>query len=152
MEKIASFCIDHDKLCPGIYVSRIDHDDIVTYDLRFKKPNNGDFLTPAAAHTIEHIFATHIRSSELSDKVVYFGPMGCLTGFYLILKGASYAEAIAQIKETIRFTAEYEGEIPGAKKIECGNYMMQDLPAAKAETENYLSVIAEWQEKDLVYP
>lgn len=152
MEKIASFCIDHDKLCPGIYVSRIDHDDIVTYDLRFKKPNNGDFLTPAAAHTIEHIFATHIRSSELADKVVYFGPMGCLTGFYLILKGASYAEAIAQIKDTIRFTAEYEGEIPGAKKIECGNYMMQDLPAAKAETENYLSVIAEWQEKDLVYP
>ena len=152
MERIASFCIDHDKLCPGIYVSRVDHEDIVTYDLRFKKPNNGDFLSPAAAHTIEHIFATHIRSSKLSDKVVYFGPMGCLTGFYLILKGASHAEAIGQIKETIRFAAEYEGEIPGAKKIECGNYLMQDLPAAKAEAERYLSEIAEWQEKDLVYP
>lgn len=152
MEKIASFCIDHDKLCPGIYVSRVDCGDIVTYDLRFKKPNNGDYLSPEAAHTIEHIFATHIRSSLLSDKTVYFGPMGCLTGFYLILKGASHAEAIAQIKETIRFTAEFEGEIPGAKKIECGNYQMQDLPAAKAEAEKYLAAIAEWQEKDLVYP
>lgn len=152
MEKIASFQIDHDKLCPGIYVSRVDFGDVVTYDLRFKKPNQDDFLTPAAAHTIEHIFATHVRSSELGQNVVYFGPMGCLTGFYLILKGVPHEDAIRQIRETIRFTAEYEGEIPGAKKIECGNYLMQDLPAAKAEAAEYLEKIADWTEKNLIYP
>ena len=152
MEKIASFQIDHDKLCPGIYISRVDFDDVVTYDLRFKQPNNDDFLTPAAAHTIEHIFATHVRSSAVGKNVVYFGPMGCLTGFYLILKGTSHEAAIGQIKESVRFTAEYEGEIPGAKKIECGNYLMQDLPAAKAEAAAYLEKIADWTEKDLIYP
>ena len=152
MEKIASFQIDHDKLCPGMYISRVDFEDVVTYDLRFKKPNNNDFLTPAAAHTIEHIFATHVRSSAIGKNVVYFGPMGCLTGFYLILKGVSHEAAIAQVKDTVRFVAEYEGEIPGAKKVECGNYLMQDLPAAKAEAAEYLANIAEITEKNLIYP
>lgn len=152
MEKIASFQIDHDRLCPGIYVSRVDFEDIVTYDLRFKKPNNGDFLTPAAAHSIEHIFATHIRSSALGKNVVYFGPMGCLTGFYLILKGVSHEAAIRQIRETVKFTAEFEGKIPGSEKKECGNYLMQDLAAAKREAEEYLRMIENWSEGDLIYP
>lgn len=152
MEKIASFCIDHDKLCPGIYISRVDFEDIVTYDLRLKKPNQGDYLSPAAAHTLEHICATHLRSSKLGEHVVYFGPMGCLTGFYLIFKGVSHEDAIRQIRETVRFAAEFEGEIPGAKQVECGNYRMQDLPGAKAEAARYLEVIRSWQEKDLIYP
>ena len=113
MEKIASFQIDHDLLEPGIYLSRVDMGDIFTYDLRFKFPNAGDFLAPAAAHTVEHIFATFVRSSAIGDKVVYFGPMGCLTGFYLVLKGASHGEAIAVIKEGMAFAAAFEGEIPG---------------------------------------
>lgn len=152
MKKIASFQIDHDALYPGIYISRVDFEDVVTYDLRFKKPNNGDFLSPAAAHTIEHIFATHVRSSVLGENVVYFGPMGCLTGFYLILKGVPQEAAIRQIQETVRFTAEFEGEIPGAKKVECGNYLMQDLAAAKREAAGYLRTIEHWTDEQLIYP
>ena len=106
LRKIASFTINHDTLTPGMYISRVDGD-CVTYDLRCKWPNKGDYLAQAPLHTIEHLVATYVRSSEIADQVIYFGPMGCLTGFYLILKGASHAEAIAQIKETIRFTAEF---------------------------------------------
>ena len=134
MEKIASFQIDHDLLEPGLYLSRVDMGDIFTYDLRFKYPNAGDFIAPAAAHTLEHIFATYVRSSAIGDKVVYFGPMGCLTGFYLVLTGASHAEVIAAVKEGMAFTAAFEGEIPGNKKEECGNYLMHDLEGAKKET------------------
>ena len=101
MEKIASFAIDHDVLVPGLYVSRVDMGDIITYDLRFKRPNDGHPLDAAAAHTVEHIFATYLRSSEIRDKVVYFGPMGCLTGFYMILKGATHGEAIKAVKNPL---------------------------------------------------
>jgi len=151
MEKIASFQIDHDLLEPGIYLSRIDMGDIFTYDLRFKFPNAGDFLAPAAAHTVEHIFATYVRSSAIGDKVVYFGPMGCLTGFYLVLKGATHADAIAVIKEGMAFAAAYEGEIPGNKKEECGNYLMHDLEGAKKEAAAYVKAIEGWTEDMLAY-
>lgn len=151
MEKIASFQIDHDLLEPGIYLSRIDMGDIFTYDLRFKFPNAGDFLAPAAAHTVEHIFATYVRSSAIGDKVVYFGPMGCLTGFYLVLKGATHADAIAVIKEGMAFAAAYEGEIPGNKKEECGNYLMHDLEGAKKEAAAYVKAIEDWTEDMLAY-
>jgi len=151
MEKIASFQIDHDLLEPGIYLSRIDMGDIFTYDLRFKFPNAGDFLAPAAAHTVEHIFATYVRSSAIGDKVVYFGPMGCRTGFYLVLKGATHADAIAVIKEGMAFAAAYEGEIPGNKKEECGNYLMHDLEGAKKEAAAYVKAIEGWTEDMLAY-
>jgi len=151
MEKIASFQIDHDLLEPGIYLSRIDMGDMFTYDLRFKFPNAGDFLAPAAAHTVEHIFATYVRSSAIGDKVVYFGPMGCLTGFYLVLKGATHADAIAVIKEGMAFAAAYEGEIPGNKKEECGNYLMHDLEGAKKEAAAYVKAIEGWTEDMLAY-
>jgi len=125
--------------------------DIFTYDLRFKFPNAGDFLAPAAAHTVEHIFATYVRSSAIGDKVVYFGPMGCLTGFYLVLKGATHADAIAVIKEGMAFAAAYEGEIPGNKKEECGNYLMHDLEGAKKEAAAYVKAIEGWTEDMLAY-
>lgn len=152
MEKIASFTIDHDVLVPGLYVSRVDMGDIITYDLRFKRPNDGHPLDAAAAHTVEHIFATYLRSSEIADKVVYFGPMGCLTGFYMILKGAAHGEAIKAVKDAALFTANYDGEIPGGRKCECGNYRMHDLPGAKRECGAYYLAIRNNSEKDLSYP
>ena len=152
MEKIASFQINHDVLVPGIYTSRVDFGDIVTYDLRFKRPNNGDALTKEAAHTIEHIFATYIRSSKIGANVVYFGPMGCLTGFYLILKGVSAKDAIAGIQAGMKFLSAFEGEIPGSRKEECGNYLMHDLAGAKKEAAGYCAAIEGWTERQLVYP
>lgn len=152
MEKIASFCINHDTLTPGIYTSRIDFGDIVTYDIRYHSPNAGRYLSPEEAHTIEHIFATWVRSSDIGNQVVYFGPMGCLTGFYLILKGVAPAEAIAAISEGMRFVCDYEGEIPGALKAECGNYLLHDLKSAKKAAVAFCDVITGWSEERLVYP
>ena len=123
LRKIASFTINHDTLVPGMYVSRVDGD-CVTYDLRLKYPNRGDYLAQKPLHTLEHLVATYVRSSPWSDSVVYFGPMGCRTGFYLILRDSvSHEQAIALVKEAFAFSAAFEGEIPGAKKIECGNYL-----------------------------
>ena len=152
LRKIASFTIDHDVLVPGMYVSRVDGD-VVTYDLRFKLPNQGDYLAQAPMHTLEHLIATFVRSSEWSDSVVYFGPMGCRTGFYLLLRDSvSHEQAIALVQEAFRFAAAFEGEIPGAKKIECGNYLEHDLPGAKAEAAAYVSVLEKCTPETLVYP
>ena len=121
LKKIASFAINHDVLTPGMYISRIDGD-CVTYDLRLKTPNAGDYLAVPALHTLEHLIATFVRSSDRSDEVVYFGPMGCRTGCYLILRDSvSSADAIRLVQDAFRFSADFEGEIPGAKKRECGN-------------------------------
>lgn len=152
MEKIASFCINHDTLTPGIYTSRIDFGDIVTYDLRYHYPNAGQFLTSAAAHTIEHIFATWVRSSDIGSNVVYFGPMGCLTGFYLILKGVEPQKAIEEITKGMQFIRDFEGEIPGAQKIECGNYLLHDLYEAKREAKDFCIAITGWNVERLKYP
>lgn len=152
MEKIASFQMNHDTLRPGIYISRIDFGDIVTYDLRFKYPNRGDYLAMKGAHTIEHLFATYIRSSEIGGQVVYFGPMGCMTGFYLLLKGVPYKKAILEIQKAVQWIADFEGEIPGAKKIECGNYLAHDLADAKKEARAFAKEIAGWTEENLSYP
>lgn len=152
MEKIASFCINHDTLTPGIYTSRIDFGDIVTYDIRYHYPNAGNYLSPEAAHTIEHIFATWVRAGDIGNQVVYFGPMGCLTGFYLILKGVKPAEAVAVISEGMRFVRDYEGEIPGALKVECGNYLLHSLTAAKKEAAAFCGAITGWNEERLTYP
>ena len=152
LRKIASFTINHDTLVPGMYVSRVDGD-CVTYDLRLKYPNRGDYLAQKPLHTLEHLVATYVRSSPWSDSVVYFGPMGCRTGFYLILRDAvSHEQAIALVKEAFAFSAAFEGEIPGAKKIECGNYLEHDLPAARAEAASYLDVLAHCTPDTLTYP
>ena len=152
LRKIASFTINHDLLTPGMYVSRIDGEDI-TYDLRLKFPNQGDYLAQPAMHTLEHLVATFVRSGDVSDQVVYFGPMGCRTGFYLILRDSvSKQDAIRLVQDAFAFAAAFEGEIPGAKKIECGNYLEHDLAGAKAEAAAYCQVLAACTPETMVYP
>lgn len=143
MERIASFCVDHTVLLPGMYLSRQDGPDgeILTWDIRMKRPNRGSYLSPAAAHTLEHLFATYARNSKWSSHVVYVGPMGCLTGFYLVTIGLSGTEALALVRESFAFMAAFEGDIPGASAVECGNYLMMDPIAAKAEAQAMLPVL-----------
>ena len=143
MERIASFCVDHTRLLPGMYLSRQDGADgeILTWDIRMKQPNKGSYLSPAAAHTLEHLFATYARNSKYSRGVVYVGPMGCLTGFYLLTTGLTPAEALDLTRSAFAWMAEYEGEIPGASAVECGNYLMMDPIAARAEAAAMLPVL-----------
>ncbi|MCI6519820.1 S-ribosylhomocysteine lyase [bacterium] len=141
MERIASFCVDHTTLEPGMYLSRRDGD-IMTWDIRMKKPNQGDYLSPACAHTIEHLFATRARNSRYGAHVIYVGPMGCLTGFYLLTQGLTDAEALDLVRECFDWMAEYDGPIPGASAPECGNYLMMDPIAARAECRAMLPVLA----------
>lgn len=151
MKKIASFCVNHDRLGKGMYISRIDGD-VVTYDIRMKKPNGGDYLPNGALHTFEHLFATYARSSDYSDSVIYVGPMGCRTGFYLLLRDSIPPEsAIALVKESFEFISTFEGEIPGAKKEECGNYLEHDLPGAREVAKDMLAVLGNWKVEDLEY-
>ena len=141
MNKIKSFQVNHDILERGMYVSRIDGD-VVTYDLRVKLPNGGDYLQNAPMHTLEHLVATYVRNSALSDAVIYFGPMGCRTGFYLLLRDSvSRADALELVKSAFDFAADFEGEIPGNTRIECGNYLDHDLAGAKREAEEYCRVL-----------
>ena len=144
MERIASFCVDHTRLLPGMYLSRQDGADgeILTWDIRMKQPNKGSYLSPAAAHTLEHLFATYARNSKYSRGVVYVGPMGCLTGFYLLTTGLTPAEALDLTRGAFAWMAEYEGEIPGASAVECGNYLMMDPIAARAEAAAILTRVA----------
>lgn len=151
MKTIASFTVDHDRLERGMYVSRIDGD-LVTYDIRMKKPNAGDYLPVAAMHTIEHLFATYARNSELKDLVAYVGPMGCRTGFYLLLRdGADRQQALDLARRSFAFIAAFEGEIPGTKRWECGNYREHDLAGAKAEAEEMLAVLRDWTVEKMRY-
>ena len=151
MEKIASFTVNHDTLEKGMYISRIDGD-VVTYDIRMKKPNGGDYLQMSAAHTLEHLFATYARNSRQKDQVIYVGPMGCRTGFYLLLRDTvAYADAIALVKESMAFARDFEGEIPGSKQEECGNYLDHNLDGAKALGREMAAVLENWTEKDLAY-
>lgn len=142
MERIASFSVDHTKLKPGLYLSRTDADDILTWDLRFKTPNAGSYLENPAVHTIEHLFATFVRNSSFGPNIIYFGPMGCLTGFYFITRGMSDAEVLSLVREGFRFIAEYEGVVPGTAIEECGNAAMHDLEGAKKEAREYLQALA----------
>lgn len=113
-----------------MYISRVDGD-VVTYDIRMKKPNQGDYLANGALHTIEHLFATYARNSVYGPGVIYVGPMGCRTGFYLLTRGLSHADAIRLVQDSFRFMTDYAGDIPGASEIECGNYREQDLPGSE---------------------
>ena len=151
MKTIASFTVDHDKLEKGMYVSRIDGD-VVTYDIRMKKPNQGDYLSNGALHTFEHLFATYARNSALGSQVIYVGPMGCRTGFYLLLRDTVSREAALElILESFRFVRDFEGVIPGSQRWECGNYREHDLPGAKAVAEDMLRVLDGWTAKKMDY-
>lgn len=150
MEKIKSFCVDHDRLVPGIYISRVDGD-VTTYDLRFIKPNTPPFITPKALHTIEHLGATYARNSKYSDNVIYFGPMGCRTGFYFLVRDLDHKTAVELIKNIIMLSMTHEGEIPGNSKIECGNYLEHDLKGAKDNLAAYYNTIKDLTEKDIYY-
>ena len=140
MKRIASFCVDHTTLMPGVYLSRQDGD-VLSWDIRMKRPNQGQYLSPAAAHTLEHLFATYARNSAWSEHVVYVGPMGCLTGFYLLTTGLDKMQVLALVRESFAWMAEYEGEIPGASAQECGNYLMMDPVAARREAVEMLPVL-----------
>ena len=139
-QKIESFKIDHNKLNPGIYVSRTDGD-IVTYDLRTRKPNMGDYMDNATMHSVEHMIATYIRSSSIGQDIIYFGPMGCQTGFYLLVRNGNNDEVLAVVKETLQKVISHEGEVFGASQIECGNYKNLDITLAKEECRKYLEVL-----------
>lgn len=151
MEKIASFTVNHDRLEKGMYVSRKDGD-VITYDIRMKKPNGGDYLGNGELHTFEHLFATYARNSEYGGQVIYVGPMGCRTGFYLLLRDAvSGPEAIRLVKEAFGFIRDFEGEIPGSRREECGNYREHDLAGARRTAEDMLKVLADWTAEKLTY-
>lgn len=151
MKKIASFTVDHDKVGKGMFISRIDGD-VVTYDVRMKIPNSGDYIPYAAAHTIEHLFATYARNSGVADNVVYVGPMGCRTGFYFLVRDSvSYTEAISTVRDSMKFISQFEGEIPGASRKECGNYLEHDLATAKTIAADMAEVLAFWTEEKLSY-
>lgn len=150
MEKIESFKIDHTKLLRGMYISRIDGD-IVTYDIRMRRPNIEPVMENGAMHTIEHLFATFVRNSAYSKNIVYFGPMGCRTGFYFLTTGISHETALTLAKEALKFIAEYEGEIPGVSPEECGNYRDHDLKTAKKEAAEQYEVIKDMTKENMIY-
>lgn len=158
MDKIPSFTINHEKMVRGIFVSRKDYvgnDVVTTFDIRMKVPNREPVLHNGAIHTMEHIVATYLRNDEeWKERVIYWGPMGCLTGNYLLLKGDLESKDIVELmKRTFAFVANYEGEIPGATKEDCGNYLLQDLPMARWEARKYLTeVLEQLQDENLVYP
>ena len=152
MEKIASFQVDHTTLRPGMYLSRRDGN-VVTFDLRFKVPNTGDLLTNAEMHSVEHIIATLLRNSPQKDGVIYFGPMGCRTGFYLLLSGDLASEdVLSLVAATFRFIRDFSGEIPGASAKDCGNYLDMNLPMAQFYARRYVSVLETAAPETLRYP
>ena len=152
MERIASFNVDHTVLLPGLYLSRRDGD-VVTFDLRFKRPNTGDLLTNSEMHSTEHLIATLLRNSEAKDAVVYFGPMGCQTGFYFLFDNdqLSCEGAIELLKEVFAAAADFQGEMPGKSAVECGNYINLDVETGKAVCRYYAGVIADWNVEKLAY-
>ena len=158
MEKIASFTIDHIKLQPGIYVSRketVGKETLTTFDLRMTSPNEEPVMNTAEMHTIEHLAATYLRNHPTwKERVIYFGPMGCRTGFYLILAGDLESKDIVDLmKEMWNFIADFEGDVPGASAKDCGNYLDMNLPMAKYLARKYLdNVIHNISEDRLVYP
>lgn len=152
MKRIASFEVDHDILTKGMYLSRKDGD-VVTYDIRMKVPNAGDYLSDGAMHTFEHLFATYARNSAHSDQVIYVGPMGCRTGFYFLCAIRwPHAESIRLVQETFAFIRNFSGKIPGSERKECGNYLDHDLAGARAVAADMCEVLAGWTEEKLVYP
>ncbi len=151
MEKITSFTVDHRYITPGIYISRIDGD-IKTYDLRTKKPNSDDVMDDKTMHTFEHLFATYIRNSSLKENVIYFGPMGCATGFYLLLRNSNDQETLSVVKEVLQKIIDHKGEVFGASEIECGNFKTLCLESAVLQAKEYLDVLNSKEIIDFKYP
>ena len=153
MDRIASFTVNHNVLVPGLYLSRRDGD-VITFDLRFQKPNTGNLLSNSELHSVEHIIATLLRNSEQKDAVIYFGPMGCQTGFYFLFDGKqlSIPAAIDLLKSVFTAGSRYDGPMPGKSAIECGNYVNLDTDLARKCCEFYADLIADWTEEKLVYP
>lgn len=158
MKKIPSFTIDHVQLLPGIYVSRKDQvgsEVVTTFDIRMKAPNREPAMAPSALHTIEHLAATYLRNHPVwGPRIVYWGPMGCLTGNYLLLRGDwTSADIVELMRETFRFVAEFDGPVPGAAAQDCGNYLLHDLPMARWEADKYLREVLDVITADrLQYP
>ena len=150
MQKIQSFRINHDVLMPGIYVSRVDGD-ITTYDLRTRRPNAGDYMDLVTMHSVEHMIATLIRNSDMADDVIYCGPMGCQTGFYLLVRNADNLRVLETLKTCLKQTIEHDGPVFGASAVECGNYKCLDIDAAKKECRRYLTVLEEIGTPDFKY-
>ena len=157
MEKITSFTIDHLKLQPGLYVSRKDRvgsETVTTFDLRLTSPNEEPVMNTAEVHTIEHLAATYLRNEERwKDRVLYFGPMGCRTGFYLLLAGnLESGDVVDLVRDCFRFVRDFEGEVPGASAKDCGNYLDMNLPMAKYWGGKYAALLETIDESRLVYP
>lgn len=158
MNKIPSFTINHEKLLRGIYVSRKDEvggDTVTTFDIRMKEPNREPALHPGALHTIEHLAATYLRNDpEWRDRIVYWGPMGCLTGNYLLMRGNLESQDILDLmRRTFAFIADFDGDVPGAAPRDCGNYLLHDLPMARLEARKYLTEVLErMEEENMKYP
>lgn len=158
MKKIKSFTVDHLRLVPGVYVSRVDYVNaypVTTFDLRMTSPNDEPVMNTAEVHTIEHLGATFLRNHETyADKTIYFGPMGCRTGFYLILSGEyTSADIVPLMQEMFSFIADFEGDVPGAAAKDCGNYLDMNLPMARYLARKYLDeVLTNIREEQLVYP
>lgn len=140
MRKIASFSVDHDKINEGIYISRID-EDIVTYDMRMRKPNMGDYIDNITMHSLEHMFATYVRNSKIGENVIYFGPMGCQTGFYLLVRDIESNVVLETVKEVLEQIISHNGEMFGNTRKECGNYRNLNLECAQLESERYLNIL-----------
>ena len=158
MKKIKSFTVDHLRLVPGVYVSRVDYVNaypVTTFDLRMTSPNDEPVMNTAEVHTIEHLGATFLRNHETyADKTIYFGPMGCRTGFYLILSGEyTSGDIVPLMQEMFGFIADFEGDVPGAAAKDCGNYLDMNLPMARYLARKYLDeVLTDIREEQLVYP
>jgi S-ribosylhomocysteine lyase len=150
MERITSFCVDHDKIGKGIYVSRIDGD-VTTYDLRTRIPNGGNYMDHVTMHSMEHMLATYLRNSDMREDVLYFGPMGCRTGFYLLVRNADDERVLTELKKALSAVIDHKGEIFGNTRQECGNYRELSLQAAKDEAAAYLAVLNE-NEQTFHYP
>ena len=150
MRKITSFTVDHDFITEGMYISRIDGD-VTTYDLRTRIPNAGDYMDNLTMHSLEHMFATYVRNSEIGDRVIYFGPMGCRTGFYLLTRDVPEKTVVSVVKEVLGAIVAHDGEMFGASRKECGNYRELSLEAAKAEAKRYLEALNK-REQTLEYP
>ena len=140
IKKIASFTVDHTTLCPGIYVSRVDGD-VVTYDLRTRVPNTDDLMDNATMHSFEHMFATYVRNSDLAEDVLYFGPMGCQTGFYLLVRGEDHKRVLSAVRDVLARILAHTGEVFGNTAPECGNYRNLSIEKAKAEASRYLALL-----------
>ena len=154
MKKIESFKVNHLTLDTGIYVSRKDSQDgvtVTTFDLRFTRPNREPVIDMPALHTLEHLGATYFRNSDIADKVVYFGPMGCRTGFYLLVRDIVPDDVIRLVQSAFKFMADYEGNIPGVSSVECGNYLEHDLQDAKREAAEYMTIIKNYTVDKLNY-